>query len=335
MAADLFTKYLGLELRNPIVAGACPLTSDLAALQRLEEAGIGAIVLPSLFQEQIQRDEIEIERLYEYQVDFYFDVPEEIADLNYLNRGAGGYLRSVEQFKRELSVPVIASLNGHSRGDWISHARLIEEAGADAIELNIYFLATAAEASSQDVEDQYTDLVAGVRSEISIPLAVKISPYFSALPHFARRLVDAGADGLVLFNRYLAPDIDLDRLQLDTELELSSPLELRLPMCWAAILRDHVNVSLAVTSGVQDGYDVIKTLLVGADVAMIASSLLRNGTGYVQVMLEQIHQWMEEHEYHSIDQIRGMLQQLEISAPTSMARVQYMRALLSYTEKLL
>ncbi len=334
MAVDLSTRYLGLQLKNPLVVGSCPLTCDLAVLHRLEDAGAAAVVLPSLFQEQIQRDEVEVERLYEFQVDLYSDLPEYLPDLNYLNKGPGGYVRFVEQCRSELSIPVIASLNGHSRGEWVSHARLIEEAGADALELNVYFLPTSAETTSQEVEDQYIDLVGAVRAEISIPLAVKISPNYTALPQFARRLVDAGADGLVLFNRYLAPDIDLDKVQLQPYLELSAPQELRLPLRWVSILCDHVTASLAATTGIHDGGDVVKVLLVGADVAMVVSALLRKGAAHLQVMLDQLTEWLEAHDYESVDAMRGILSQIDVADPSAVARAHYMKSLLSYTEKL-
>lgn len=334
MAVDLTTRYLGLTLKNPLVVGASPMTCDLSVLRRLEEAGAAAAVLPSLFQEQIQRDEEEIERLYEYQVDLYGDVVEYVPELNYLNKGAGGYLRFIEECKRELAMPIIASLNGQIRGEWIGHARLVAEAGADALELNIYTVPSDAETTSREVEDQYIDLVAGVRAEISIPLAVKISPYFTALPQFARRLVDAGADGLVLFNRYLASDVDLDKVQIQPYLEFSSPQELRLPLRWISILRDHVTASLAATTGIHDGRDIVKVLLVGADVAMVASILLRHGSQYAQVMLDELSDWLEENGYSSVEEIRGLLSQLEVADPSAVARAHYMKALLSYTEKL-
>ena len=333
MDVDLTTRYLGLSLVNPLVVGASTLTCDVESLRRLEAAGAAAAVLPSLFQEQIQHEEVEIEQLYDVQLDRQSEAEQYVPDLNDLNQGAGGYLRFIQACKQQLSMPIIASLNGHSRAEWIGHARLIEEAGADALELNVYFLPTTAETNSQEVEDRYCDLVAAVRGEISIPLAVKINAYFTALPQFARRLVDVGADGLVLFDRDVPPDINLEKMQLEPIHELSSAHELGLPLRWTAILRDHVTGSLAATSGIQDGRDLVKVLLAGADVGMVVSSLLRHGAGYAQVMLDQLRDWMEEHKFARVENLRGALPQAENGDPSAAARAQYIQTLLSYTEK--
>ena len=288
MSVDLTTTYLGLKLKNPLVASASPLTGKLDSLQRLEEAGASAAVWPSLFEEQIEHEEMEVARLYDQGSDSFAESRSFLPDLNDYRIGPETYLSQMEEAKKKLSIPLIGSLNGASKGGWVRYAKMIQDAGADALELNIYFIPTDPDMGGPDVEEQYLELVAAVKESLSIPLAVKMGPYFSGLPRFAARLVEAGAGGLVLFNRFLEPDVDLEALEFRPSLQLSTRNELRLPLRWIAILRDHVEASLAATSGVHFTEDVIKSLLVGADCVMMASVLLQRGPGYLKQMLQEL-----------------------------------------------
>ncbi len=331
MRADLTTKYLGLTLKNPVVASASPLTSELDSLRRLEEQGVAAVVLPSLFEEQICHDEQRVHALYE------FHSFESAESLSYFPRvgdynvGPHEYLSLLEKAANSLSVPVIGSLNGSLPGGWVRYAKLIEDAGADAIELNIYFVATDPKVSAADVEQRYVDLVATVRDAVKIPVAVKIGWQFSNLTNFIPRLAQAGASGVVLFNRFLEPDIDLETLQLTPHLVLSHRHELRAPLRWIAILRDQVSISLGATSGIHYAEDVIKLLLVGADACLIASTLLRHGAEYVGEMLRAIQQWLDAHEYESVEQLKGSMSYGNCPDSGNLERANYMKAIVSYT----
>jgi dihydroorotate dehydrogenase (fumarate) len=296
VSVNLSTNYLGLELKNPLVASASPLSSKLDSLRRLQDAGASAAVMHSLFEEQIVHEEIELDNLYEQHANSFAESLGYFPEMDDYHTGPGDYLKTVERAKKELSIPIIGSLNGWSRGGWVRYAKLIEEAGADALELNVYFVPTDDDMSSADVEDRYCDLVQAVDETLNIPLAVKIGPFFSGLPHFAGRLAAAGADGLVLFNRFLEPDIDLDDLRFEPNLILSSRSELRLSLRWLAILRDQLSISLAATSGVHETEDVVKALLAGADITMMATVLLQQGAGHLTKMLEQLENWLEERE---------------------------------------
>jgi dihydroorotate dehydrogenase (fumarate) len=331
MRADLSTYYLGLLLKNPIVASAGPLTGDLDSLRQLEQAGVSAAVLPSLFEEQICRDEQRIHLLHEFQTYSsaeslsYFPRP-----IDY-NVGPHDYLRLLESAKKSVSIPVIASLNGSSPGGWARYARLLAEAGADAIELNIYFVATDPLMSAADVEARYLEMVAIVREAVRIPVAVKIGSQFTNLTNFVPRLSGAGAQGVVLFNRFLEPDIDLDRLLITPSLVLSSRHESRLPLRWVAILRDQVSLSIAATSGIHHPEDVIKLLLVGADVCMLTSTLLRHGAEYVTEMLMAIQTWLDDRGYESVEQLKGSMSYGNCPDSGQLERANYMRAIVSYT----
>lgn len=331
MRADLSTNYLGLSLKNPIVAAASPLTGDLDTLRRLEEVGISAAVLPSLFEEQISHDEQRIHALYEFQAYASAESLSYFPKLRDYNVGPHDYLRLVENAKAAVGIPVIGSLNGSSPGGWARYAKLIEEAGADALELNIYFVPTDPAMSSADVEARYIDLVATVRNSISIPVAAKIGAQFSNLANFVPRLARAGADGVVLFNRYLEPDINLDTLQVVPQLVLSNRHELRTPLRWIAILRDQVSISLAATSGIHFPDDVIKLLLVGADVCMLASSLLKHGADYVADILEQVQNWLDINGYESVEQLKGSMSYGNCPDSGNLERANYMKAIVSYT----
>lgn len=328
---SLNTRYLGLELTNPVVASASPMTGDIDRLRALEDAGVSAVVLPSLFEEQIEHEEMELHRLSLQGTEMFAEATSYLPELDDYNTGPQQYLARVSEAKSQLSIPVIASLNGTTPGGWIHFARLLEDAGADALELNIYFIATEAGVSCAEIENRYLTLVNRVRAEVRIPLAVKLAPHFSALPHFATQLVDAGADGLVLFNRFFEPDIDLDTLQVVARLRLSSSDELLLPVRWAAILRDQVSASLAVTSGVHTGSDALKALLAGADVTMMASALLQHGAVRATEVIREIEAWMTEREYESVEQLKGSMSRGSVPDPEQFERANYMKTLLSYT----
>ncbi|MEX2306234.1 MAG: dihydroorotate dehydrogenase-like protein [Pirellulales bacterium] len=331
MRASLTTRYLGLRLKNPVVASAGPLTGDLDTLCELEQAGVAAAVLPSLFEEQISRDEQRVHLLYEHQSFSSAESLSYFPRIDDYNVGPREYLKLLEKAKKSVSIPVIGSLNGSSPGGWVRYAKLIQEAGADAIELNIYFVPTDPDMSPEDVEWRYVDLVATVHDVVSIPVAVKIGAQFTNLSNFIPRLAQAGAKGVVLFNRYLEPDIDLDTLQITPRLVLSNRSELRLPLRWIAILRDQVSISLAATSGIHQPEDVIKLLLVGADACMITSTLLRHGVEYVGEMLKAIQDWLDANEYESVEQLKGSMSYGNCPDSGNLERANYMKAIVSYT----
>jgi dihydroorotate dehydrogenase (fumarate) len=323
---DLSTTYLGLKLRTPLVASASPLSQEIDSIRRLEDSGAAAVVLYSLFEEQLRQEELELEhRLNEGTHSFaeattFFPQPEEF------RLGPEGYLKHIDRAKKAVSIPVIASLNGSSPGGWTSYAKQIEAAGADALECNIYFLATDPELSSNDVEQRYIDIVAAVKSVVSIPVAVKIAPFFSNMANMAKRLDQAAADALVLFNRFYQPDINLEELEIQPNVLLSTPHALRLPLTWIGILYGRIRANLAATSGVHSHEDVIKLLMVGADVTMLCSTLLRNGIGHIRQIERGLVEWMREHEYSSVQQMKGSMSQIHCADPAAFERAQYMRA---------
>jgi dihydroorotate dehydrogenase (fumarate) len=320
-----------MVLKNPVVASAGPLTGDLDTLRQLEQLGVAAAVLPSLFEEQICHDEQRIHALYEFQSYASAESLSYFPRLKDYNVGPREYLKTLETAKKSVSIPVIGSLNGSSPGGWARYAKLIQEAGADAIELNIYLVATDPEMSAADVEYRYTDLVATVHDAVQIPVAVKIGQQFSNLTNFVPRLAKAGAKGVVLFNRFLEPDVDLETLRITPSLVLSNRHEMRAPLRWIAILRDQVSMSLAATSGIHYPEDVIKLLLVGADVCMITSTLLRHGVEYVGEMIPAIQKWLDEHEYESVEQMKGSMSYGNCPDSGSLERANYMKAIVSYT----
>jgi len=333
MSVDLTTRYLKLELRNPLVVAACPLTGNLDTLAALEEAGAGAVVLQSLFAEQIEHDELEIFRLHEFTDEVGAESQSFFPELGEYNAGPEPYLEFIENAKKRLTVPVIASLNGTTPGKWVKYAKQMEMAGADALELNIYYVPTHCLTNADEIESRYLEIVGSVAEVIAIPLAVKIGPYFSSLPHFCRRLVESGADALVLFNRYLDPELDLDTLQIAPNLVLSSPHELRMVVRWLGILRDQIPCSLAASSGIHATSDVIKALLAGADVAMMASALLMRGPQHLSLILKELTQWLHEREYPSVGQLIGSVSYQRCGDPSAFERANYMKSLISYTNK--
>ncbi|MFO0903124.1 MAG: dihydroorotate dehydrogenase-like protein [Pirellulales bacterium] len=332
MSVDLTTRYLGLTLKNPLVASASPLTGDLDKLRRLVEHGAAAAVLPSLFEEQIEHDELQVHALYESQSDGFAESLSYFPELETYNTGPHEYLELIRAAKQCTGAPIIASLNGSTRGGWVRYAKLMQDAGADALELNVYFIPTDPDMTSLDVENRYVDLIQAVRAEVTIPLAVKVGASFSSIPHVLRKFVDAGADGLVLFNRYLEPDVDLEQLAFVPRVMLSSRHEMWRPLRWIAVLRDQLQASLAITSGVHFSEDVIKGLLAGADVAMMASLLLRYGPEAIDKLLHEITHWLETGGYESVQQMKGSMSLKRCADPSALERANYMKALASYTD---
>jgi dihydroorotate dehydrogenase (fumarate) len=330
---DLTTTYLGLELRSPIVASASPITDDPDVVRRLEDAGAAAVVLPSLFEEEILHEELELNRALDAGSEHFAEALDYFPTIEELPHAGDRYVTRLERIKAATSLPVIASLNATSPGGWTDHARRLQDAGADALELNLYHLAADPLLTADDVEDRDLEIVAAVREEIDIPLAVKLSPYYSAMAGFARDVVRAGADGLVLFNRFYQPDLDLETLTVVPRVELSSPSELRLPLRWIAILSPHLagRASLAATSGIASGTDVVKALLVGADVAMTTSALLRHGPEHVAVIEAELLAWLTEREYESAAQMRGSASHATSGDPAAFERAGYVRTLHSWS----
>jgi len=323
---DLSTKYLGMQLRTPLVASASPLSQDIGGIRALEDAGASAVVLYSLFEEQLRQERVEF--------DHYLNVgAESTAEaLTYFPRstefhvGPEGYLKHIRQAKQAVDIPIIASLNGTTLGGWSRYAKQVEEAGADAIECNVYFIPTNTEIQGAEVEKMYADILREVKISVHIPVAAKLSPFFSNLANVAKRLDQLGTDGLVLFNRFYQPDIDLEELSIKPNVLLSSPQELRLPLTWIGILYGRVRANLAATTGVYSPEDVIKLLMVGADVTMLCSALLRHGIGHLRHIETGLREWMEEHEYESVQQMQGSMSQQRCPDPTAFERAQYMKA---------
>jgi dihydroorotate dehydrogenase (fumarate) len=328
--ADLRTRYLGLELGSPLVASSSPLTGTLDGLRRLENAGAGAVVLPSLFEEDLVEETREGQGLLTTGATGGAQVGAGHPTQAGYGAGPTAYLSLLEQAKASLSIPVIASLNGVSRTAWVRYAARLEQAGADALELNIYYVSSRPGLSSREVEWHYLDVVRAVRQAIGIPLAVKLSPYFSSLVDLAGRLAEAGTDGLVLFNRFYQPDLDIETLQVVPSLELSTSVELRLPLRWIAILHRRYGLSLAASTGVHTAEDVAKVLLTGADVAMMTSALLRNGPDHLRPVEVRLRDWMDRHGYETVQQLRGRLSQRSVPDPAAFERANYLKTLASY-----
>jgi dihydroorotate dehydrogenase (fumarate) len=326
---DLTTRYLGMQLRTPLVAAASPLSQEIADIRRLEDAGASAVVLYSLFEEQLRQESLEL--------DFYLSEgseshPESIQFFpqpSEFHLGPDEYLEHIRKAKAAVKIPIIASLNGSSVGGWIQYATQIQEAGADALECNIYWIVTDPNMNSADVEQHYLDILQAVKSAVTIPVAVKVSPFFSNMANMAKRLDAAGANGLVLFNRFYQPDIDLETLELNPRVLLSTPQAMRLPLTWIGILYGRVQASLAATSGIHSAEDVIKLVMVGANVTMLCSTLLRNGINHLRSIEQGVRQWMEAHEYDSVQQMQGSMSQKNCPDPSAFERAQYMRAVKS------
>ena len=327
---DVSTTYLGMKLRTPLVPSASPLSEELDGIKRMEDAGAAAVVLYSLFEEQLLLDRLELDHHLTEGTESFAEAITFIPEPEEFHLGPEGYLEHIRRAKEATKIPIIASLNGVSSGGWIDYARLIEQAGADALELNIYYIPSAPGLTGAEVEQTYLDIFHMVKSVITIPVAVKLSPFFSNLANIAAQLDSAGAGGLVLFNRFYQPDIDLENLVVRPNVILSTPQALRLPMRWIAILYGRIKADLAATSGIHTAQDVIKMLLAGASVTMLCSVLMRHGIERLRVIEEGLLQWMEEHEYDSVQQMRGSMSQQSCANPSEFERAQYMRALQTY-----
>jgi dihydroorotate dehydrogenase (fumarate) len=326
---DLTTRWLGLQLRNPLVCSPSPLAEHLDAIRRMEDAGAGAIVLHSLFEEQLTTESRDLDRFLSIG-ESYAESTSYFPDMTSYNLGPDGYLEHVRQARAAVGIPVIASLNGVSRGGWVDYARRIEQAGAHALELNIYRIPTSLTEPGSAIEEDYVALVAAVRKAVRLPLAVKLGPYFSAPAHLAARLDDAGADGLVLFNRFYQPDFDIEALDVRPHLVLSSSDELLLRLHWVAILHGRLRADLGVTGGIHTGRDVLKALMAGARVAMMTSALLQRGIDHLSVVRDQVLRWMAEHEYASVGQMVGSLSYRNVPDPSAFERANYLRVLRSH-----
>jgi dihydroorotate dehydrogenase (fumarate) len=333
MTVELKTTYLGLELKSPIVASPSPLTGNVDSAAKLDQAGVGAIVLPSLFEEEILAEDSELNRSLDQGTNSFAESLDYFPALQSVEGVGDQYLANLETIKKRVSVPVIASLNAASTGGWIKYAKRIQDAGADALELNLYRVAADPARSAADLEANDVELVAAVRAAVGIPLAVKLSPYYTAIAGFAAQVVKGGANGLVLFNRFYQPDLDLDTLEVANRIELSAPWELRLPLRWTAILRPQLGkgVSLAATSGIRSGTDALKVLMVGADVAMITSEILRKGPDHVRTVETEMRAWMTEHEYVSVEQLRGSASRAAVADPSAFERGNYFQTIRSWS----
>lgn len=329
---DLTTTYLGLNLKSPLVVGAAaPLTEDIDNLKRIEDAGGAGIVLHSLFEEQIRQEKLELHHHLTYGTESFAEALTYFPEPEIFHVDIQHYLEHIRTAKETVDIPIIASLNGTDlAGGWIDTAQQIQQAGADAIELNIYYVPTDLERSGAEIEDNYIQILQSVKNQVNIPVAIKISPYFSNTANMAAKLVAAGADGLVLFNRFYQPDIDIDNLEVTTNVLLSTPQAMRLPLRWIAILSGRLEVDFAASSGIEKGHDVIKMMMVGANVTLLVSSLLRYGISYLQDLEIEICHWLEEHEYESIQQMQGSMSQINCPDASAFERAQYMRAIQSY-----
>jgi dihydroorotate dehydrogenase (fumarate) len=327
---DLTSNYMGLELKNPVVPSASPLSSDLDTIKRMEDAGAAAVTLHSLFEEQIEFEAEAMAHFLEQGTESFAEALTYFPAIHEYRREPDDYVEHIRRAKEAVDIPIIPSLNGISPGGWTGYAKRFEEAGADAVELNVYFIPTNFHLMSYDVEDLYVKLLREVKKQVSIPVAMKLSPYFSAMPHMADMLDAEGADALVLFNRFYQPDIDVEELEVTPNLQLSTSVEMRLPMRWIAILYGHVDCSMALTSGIHTSEDVIKAMMVGADVANVCSVLLKEGVGKITELVGGMTQWMEEHEYESVAQMKGSMSHKSVAEPAAFERANYQKVLNSY-----
>jgi dihydroorotate dehydrogenase (fumarate) len=327
---DLTTTYMGLSLKNPVVPSASPLSASLDSVKRMEDAGAAAVTLHSLFEEQIEFEVEALGHFLERGTESFAEALTYFPAVDEYRREPDDYVEHIRQCKEAVDIPIIGSLNGVSLGGWTGYAKKFEEAGADAVELNVYYIPTNDSLMSYDVEDLYVKLLEEVKRHVSIPVAMKLSPYFSAMPHVASMLDAEGADALVLFNRFYQPDIDIEELEVTPNLQLSTPVEMRLPMRWIAILYGRLDCSMALTSGIHSAEDVIKAVMVGADVANVCSVLLKGGIGKIDDLLTGLATWMEEHEYESVEQMKGSMSHKSVREPAAFERANYMKVLNSY-----
>ena len=327
---DLKTKYLGLELKNPLVASASTLSKKFENIKKMEDAGLSAVVLYSLFEEEIQHESLELNYFLNRGTESFPEAITYFPEMDDFNLSSEKYLEIIRKAKESVDIPIIGSLNGVSNSGWIKHARLIEEAGADALELNLYFVTTDLNTSAIDMETSYLNVVREIRKQIKIPLAVKLSPFFSSLPNFVKLLEEAGADGVVLFNRFYQPNLDIESLEVKPWLELSTSRDLLLPLRWTAILYDRIHLDMALTSGVHSSQDMVKAVMAGASAVMTASELIANGIGRAEPMLKEFSDWVTWHNYESVSQMRGILSQKAVAVPAAFERANYMKALSLY-----
>ncbi|MBX7046029.1 MAG: dihydroorotate dehydrogenase-like protein [Ignavibacteria bacterium] len=327
---DLTTKYMGLNLKNPIVPSASPLSKNLDSVKQLEDAGAAAIVCYSLFEEQITHEANELDHYLAHGTHSFAEALTYFPDVEDYNLGPEDYLRHITRMKESIHIPVIGSLNGVSTGGWIKYAKLIEQAGADGIELNVYYIPTDINLPGYEVENMYIDILKAVKESVNIPVAIKLSPYFSSFANMAKRLDEAGADAIVMFNRFYQPDFDLDNLEIVPHLLLSSSYEMRVPLRWIAILYRKIHASMAATSGIHSAEDVIKIMMAGGDAAMMCSDLLRHGPIRITEVLSDLMAWMQEKEYESISQMKGSMSQKSVAEPAAFERANYMKVLNSY-----
>ncbi len=329
--SDLSTNYLGIKLKNPLVVSPSPLCDNIDNIKKMEDRGASAVVLHSLFEEQITLLSQELDSNLTYGSESFAEAITYFPDVGDFRMGPEAYLEHIQKAKQSVSIPIIGSLNGVSKGGWVEYAKKIQEAGADALELNIYFIPTDPNMTSDYVSNMYVELVKEIRKEVSIPLAVKIGPYFSSLPNVAKRLAEAGANALVFFNRFYQPDFDLDNLEVVPHINLSTSNTLLLRLRWVAILYGRIPVDFAITGGVHTAEDVVKSMMAGAKVAMMTSALLKYGIPHLTTVLKKLEQWLDEHEYDSIETMQGSMSQKSVAEPTAFERANYMHALTRYT----
>ena len=328
---DISTNYLGLKLRSPLVVSASPLSEDIDNVKRMEDAGAAAVVLYSLFEEQLRQDRLELNQRLEHGTESFAEALSYFPELDEFKLGPEEYLKHIAAAKKATRIPIIASLNGSSVGGWTEYAKQIQKAGADALELNIYYIPTDMDLSGTAVEDTYINILKAVKSEVTIPVAEKLSPFFSNFANMAKRLDQAGANGLVLFNRFYQPDIELESLEIKPNILLSTPMAARVPLRWIALLHCMLKASLEATSGIHRASDALKMLMVGADVTMLCSTVIRHGIPQIAMIERELVEWLEEHEYESVSQLKGSLSQKNCAEPAAFERAQYMKALTGYT----
>ena len=327
---DITTNYLGLKLRSPLVVSASPLSEDIDNIKRMEDAGAAAVVLYSLFEEQLRQDRLEMHQHLEHGTESFAEALSYFPESSEYRLGPEEYLKHIAAAKKSTRLPVIASLNGSSVGGWTEYAKKIQQAGADALELNIYYIPTDMSLSGQVVEETYLNILKAVKGEVSIPVSVKLSPFFSNFANMAKRLDDAGANGLVMFNRFYQPDIELESLEVKPNILLSTPMAMRLPLRWIALLHGKVKASLAATSGIHRASDALKMLMVGADATMLCYTVIRHGIPQIAMIEREMINWLEEHEYESVSQLKGSLSQKNCPEPAAFERAQYMKAITNF-----
>ena len=332
---DLRTKYLELELSNPLIASASPLSKKLDNIKKMEDAGLGAVVLFSLFEEEITHESLELDYYLTRGTESFAEAITYFPEMSDYNLEPEKYLKLIQQAKESVDIPLIGSLNGISSGGWIKYAKLIEDAGADALELNLYFIPTDLDVDAQELESAYLKVIGEIRKETKLPMAVKLSPFFSSLPNFADKVAQMGVQGLVLFNRFYQPNLDLDELEVIPWLELSDSQDMLLPLRWIAILYNRIKLDLALTSGVHNGKDVAKAVLAGSSAVMTAAELLVNGIEHAAEMINDFEYWADAHQYESVQQMRGVLSQRSVANPAAFERANYMKALNSFDDRVI